>query len=307
MRDLYKRLGLRARESNLSLIEQVLRTGSLAMDDREDAKAILLMPERKRAYDLQHALLETIGNVRSRMNLSHSGSWVLNDCADFSPTSQAYTSHSREPSEASSTHRTVWVASVLVLAAFVAWIFHASRASEDSIGSEGSAPSMPMFGAGKGRAPGDRSNGGQGGGSNPNDFVDVPQVETALPRPETGMVLKTFASDGAGPFEIKTRGETNYYVKLVRSGKGSTAMTVFIRGGESYEARLPLGIYELRYAVGTHWYGTEKLFGGDTKYSRADDTFPIRKTADGYSGWTVELYLQENGNLEVEPIAASEF
>ena len=82
---------------------------------------------------------------------------------------------------------------------------------------------------------------------------------------------------------------------------------MFIRGGERLETLLPLGSYELRYAAGKTWYGTEHLFGPDTAYSRADERLDFRESPTGYSGYTIELFLQIDGNLETKSIRPEDF
>lgn len=110
------------------------------------------------------------------------------------------------------------------------------------------------------------------------------------------------------PLKITTRDSSYaYYVKLVPVGGGKMLAEYFIRPGERLDALAPLGSYELRYAAGQVWYGTTHLFGPDTACSRADSTFDFRETREGYSGYTVELFLQVNGNLRTQRLAREEF
>ena len=50
-----------------------------------------------------------------------------------------------------------------------------------------------------------------------------------------------------------------------------------------------------------------KPFGPDTAFFEAKDTFNFRRTSNGYRGYTVELIMQQHGNLEVEPIRPEDF
>lgn len=63
----------------------------------------------------------------------------------------------------------------------------------------------------------------------------------------------------------------------------------------------------MRYATGSVWYGEELLFGPRTSYSRADTQFSFVNDGYQYSGYTVELFLQASGNLEVDRISAEDF
>jgi hypothetical protein len=55
-------------------------------------------------------------------------------------------------------------------------------------------------------------------------------------------------------------------------------MTVFVRGGETVETRAPLGKFIVKYASGDTWYGYDHLFGPDTTYTKADETFIFSRT-----------------------------
>lgn len=113
------------------------------------------------------------------------------------------------------------------------------------------------------------------------------------------------------PFTIETSGTDDYYIKLVDISSLSGArrgIEFYLRGGDTLDIDVPLGIYELRYATGPDWYGEDLLFGSKTSYHKADDTFVFYEDDDGtINGWTVELYLQANGNLSTETISAEEF
>lgn len=131
-------------------------------------------------------------------------------------------------------------------------------------------------------------------------------------RPSSGTTLHWtggYADAITAPLEIKTGATSSedYFVKVCRVGDTLDYMAFYIRGGESAECEVPLGTYEIKYACGETWYGVNDLFGSKTSYAKADDTFRFYEE-DGYvNGWTIELYLQTNGNLETMPISAFEF
>lgn len=91
------------------------------------------------------------------------------------------------------------------------------------------------------------------------------------------------------------------------AGQQCRARRVLHPARERLDALAPLGTYELRYAAGQTWYGTTHLFGPETSCSRADSQFEFRETPDGYSGYTVELFLQVNGNLRTRTLAREDF
>ncbi|MBL8551325.1 MAG: hypothetical protein JNJ73_15175 [Hyphomonadaceae bacterium] len=106
---------------------------------------------------------------------------------------------------------------------------------------------------------------------------------------------------------IVTREGADYFVKLVSDATGKEELVAYIHGGDTLEITMPLGIYELRYASGEVWYGEEFLFGPRTSYSRADTPFNFEIQGDQVAGYTVELFMRAGGNLDVDPISASEF
>lgn len=123
----------------------------------------------------------------------------------------------------------------------------------------------------------------------------------------TGLIEYSGQGRRVAPLEIKVPYGIGHYVKLVNTRTGKSEVTAFIQGGDKLSLDMPLGAYELRYAMGTTWYGEEHLFGPTTGYARSAEHFYFTADADGYSGYTVELIKQLNGNLETDPISAADF
>lgn len=125
--------------------------------------------------------------------------------------------------------------------------------------------------------------------------------------PENGQILYENGWDRVAPFSVVTRGEDNFLIKLKTSTGTQDILTFFVRAGETVEIDVPLGNYTLYYATGETWYGEDILFGESTLYYKADDLFDFYEEDGSINGWTVELYLQNNGNLSTESIVPSEF
>ena len=106
---------------------------------------------------------------------------------------------------------------------------------------------------------------------------------------------------------VTAAGSPSYYVKLVDWEMHAARLVFFVRSGQTVAVRVPIGVYELRYAAGEKWYGEEYLFGPDTVYRRADEQFDFRAEGDKISGFTVELIKQVNGNLRETSIKPSDF
>ena len=128
------------------------------------------------------------------------------------------------------------------------------------------------------------------------------------PLPQTGDNTASF-SNGVAPLTIKTSssGANHYFVKIARVGSGLELGSYFIRSGETLNIQVPVGVYELRYAAGRQWYGTYYLFGPNTTYSKADSIFTFSFDGNQYSGYTVELITQRNGNLRTSKIQPSQW
>ena len=99
----------------------------------------------------------------------------------------------------------------------------------------------------------------------------------------------------------------NYYVKIVDWERHTPKLVFFVRSGETAAVRVPIGVYELRFAAGEKWYGEEYLFGPETAYRKVDERFEFRVKGEKISGFSVELIKQINGNLKETAIRPTDF
>jgi hypothetical protein len=130
----------------------------------------------------------------------------------------------------------------------------------------------------------------------------------AQPLPANGKVWRKGGGDPLAPLEIRTQGpERHYFVKVVDRNTGAAVAMMFVRGGQSAETLIPLGTYRIRYATGAVWYGQEFLFGPETSYSEAAEEFSFVDEGDQVSGYTLELFLQPDGNLQTNRISPVEW
>jgi hypothetical protein len=130
----------------------------------------------------------------------------------------------------------------------------------------------------------------------------------ALSLPQTGESTATI-SNGVAPLNIKTSraGGYHYFIKIVNTGTNQELGSYFIRSGSVLDIQVPLGTYEIKYATGKQWYGTADLFGPETSYSKADSLFTFSFDGYQYSGYTVELIMQQNGNLRTYGIQPNQW
>ena len=128
------------------------------------------------------------------------------------------------------------------------------------------------------------------------------------PLPQSGANNANFRN-GVAPLKIRTSsaGGHHYFVKIVNLSNGQQIGAYFIRSGGTIDIKIPLGTYEIRYASGTKWYGLDYLFGPDTTYSKADSTFDFSFDGYQYSGYTIELIMQQNGNLSTSRIKPNQW
>lgn len=142
--------------------------------------------------------------------------------------------------------------------------------------------------------------------------TDVEQSDFKLkprPLPSNGFIWRHHSREEVAPLEVKTTSgllgepETHYYVKLVNLARNTWTLAVFVRSGKSVTIKVPVGLYEMRYATGSTWYGLKHLFGPATAYNKADATLHFRFEGNQVAGYTVELYKQVSGNLETREIS----
>ena len=132
--------------------------------------------------------------------------------------------------------------------------------------------------------------------------------QSVQPLPQTGDNTTSY-DNGVAPLSIKTspNGGYHYFVKIVNIVNHQELGSYFIRSGGMLEIKVPLGTYEIKYATGKQWYGTSYLFGPETTYSKADSLFTFRFDGYQYSGYTLELIMQRNGNLRTSGIQPSQW
>lgn len=88
-------------------------------------------------------------------------------------------------------------------------------------------------------------------------------------------------------FEIITESGNDYFIKLVDLETGTDAVGIFVPGGQTVEAYVPLGNYEMRYAAGTNWVDYETFFGAETEFFVSGEDWPFTEVG---AGWTVEMF-----------------
>lgn len=129
------------------------------------------------------------------------------------------------------------------------------------------------------------------------------------PIPENGWGMVYFGQQEAvAPLTIKTVSNGNhYFVKIVDWYTNRIMATCFVCSGLQATINLPLGSYKIKYATGDTWYGEKHLFGSNTSYNEAEKRFDIEVKGDYVTTYTVELFLQPNGNLHTKTISTDDW
>ncbi|MGH6816062.1 MAG: hypothetical protein ACREC6_10175 [Hyphomicrobiaceae bacterium] len=110
------------------------------------------------------------------------------------------------------------------------------------------------------------------------------------------------------PFQVTTpAGSENYFLKLVKGPGGAAVLTFYVRGGQTFDLKVPLGTYRLKYASGETWYGFDNLFGENTAYSEAETTLHFTREGNTLKGHRIVPIKQVGGNLPTKRIPKKDF
>ena len=119
---------------------------------------------------------------------------------------------------------------------------------------------------------------------------------------------QSYFNNGVAPLEIKTSNDGFHHViKILQSSNKQVIGEYFIQSGRALKLEVPLGSYELRYASGKVWYGYQYLFGVETTYNKADQIFKFTNDGNQVNGYTIELIMQQNGNLETSGLTPAQW
>lgn len=122
-----------------------------------------------------------------------------------------------------------------------------------------------------------------------------------------GEIIQYPQSEQLCPLTVEVTDENSYYIFLDSTTTQYNDMAFMVSPSSSAEVLVPLGTYEIYYASGETWYGEEVLFGSSTSYNKCEGTFDFYDDGEYYQGWTLELYMQDEGNMDTEIISAEDF
>lgn len=131
-----------------------------------------------------------------------------------------------------------------------------------------------------------------------------------FPRPRNGHMLYSALHCGEkiAPLTLDASSlVTDFCIKLRLPDTKAEVVSFYIHGGTKKTVYVPLGSFEILYASGTDWYGSQLLFGSETNYCLFDELFDFYVEEEYVNGWTITLAKQYSGNLDSTPISADEF
>lgn len=298
MMDLYEAIGVPFGSSDDAIKLAIARTRASNQWRANRVEAILMLPQRRRAYDRLWMSLTRIGKVRALAELNHAPFGARAEYAEFR--FKAPRKNEAEPSNSyvgkQSTLRLRDALIILGSAIAFAGFWYVSKNDKSPAAS---AP-LQQFES-------------KGDAVSSSTVAMAPMVVTAdlppavelkpHPLPETGDGETLVKAGKDNWIQIRTSGEHHTLVKVERPN-GQLVAKRFIRAADKLRIYLPLGTYVLKTSTGRQWYGEKERFGPDASFSKPDDIFPLNKPGEY---WEVELILQRGGNMSQSAISEEEF
>lgn len=145
-----------------------------------------------------------------------------------------------------------------------------------------------------------------------NPPVSLPSDLRPAKPPPTSAIERSRRRNAIAPLAIESETGTNYLIKLVRVD-GKDTILIFVRGGETYSTKIPLGTYNIRAAAGSTWYGRKDFFGPSTRFFRLRTkdgkqvNFTFSRKGNMIHGMRFQLMKVIEGNTEEETISRDEF
>jgi hypothetical protein len=128
-----------------------------------------------------------------------------------------------------------------------------------------------------------------------NNIFD--QIIAASVSSKTGELWYLSPQKRQAPFAVEAASGSNYYVKLRYADSKVAILAAFIKGGETYTTKAPLGRFEFVYATGDRWLGEKKLFGPETGIYKTDKILVFKIDGNRIMGKKISLIKRPNGNL----------
>ena len=106
---------------------------------------------------------------------------------------------------------------------------------------------------------------------------------------------------------INAPSNANCFVYFKNISNSAYDFAFYVKAGSSATVNAPTGTYAFYYASGEEWYGPDLKFGRGTSFFKAPDLITLTEDDSSYDVLELTLYAVPNGNMDTDPIDASEF
>jgi hypothetical protein len=147
----------------------------------------------------------------------------------------------------------------------------------------------------------------------PSNATDLQRT----PLPTTSVIEKGQRRNRIAPLKIETEAGADYLLKLVSTADKADTIMIFVRGGETFSTKVPLGAYHVRGATGKTWYNKQAFFGPETHFfslqnkdgKGADARLVARfwREKNRIFGMTLMFKNAIDGNMTQESIGKGDF
>ena len=135
-------------------------------------------------------------------------------------------------------------------------------------------------------------------------------LKKAIAEPKSGQVFSSVARGGYCTLTVKTS-DFPAFVKIVNTKDPKSTLSFYVRANSKSTVTVKNGTYQIRFATGDKWFGTNELFGSGTRYKVFDDTFSFSTKKSGryinYTTWDITLYSVPGGTGTTTTIPADQF
>lgn len=134
-----------------------------------------------------------------------------------------------------------------------------------------------------------------------------PATPSIFVPPSSGEIFRTTFVGADFTVPIGALGPGYYYVKLKDHISQKEVLSFFIHEKNTVNFEIDAGIYDLYFAHGDTWYGSELLFGDDTEYMMAESPIIIDSNNESIQIWSPSIICGENLVIDATPIPQSDF
>jgi curved DNA-binding protein CbpA len=129
---------------------------------------------------------------------------------------------------------------------------------------------------------------------------DQTPMQDGRAKPHSGWILEGSEYQDASAITVSAPPALDCVIKL-KAADGTTAVSFYVRAGETATVGVPAESLQVYFAAGEQWQGTQALFGAETCYSKDDEAVDFSTGT-----WRYSLILN-HGIYNETPITAEEF